>query len=95
MFSKVINQMCLITFSPWRIVDDCGGAFSMGAIGGAFFHSIKGYRNAPSVSLLHGCFSLSFSVCVCVCARVCVCESVRACVGAFMLYALNFDHMYL
>ncbi|XP_076468916.1 mitochondrial import inner membrane translocase subunit Tim17-A-like [Babylonia areolata] len=33
---------------PWRIVDDCGGAFSMGAIGGAFFHSIKGYRNAPS-----------------------------------------------
>lgn len=33
---------------PWRIVDDCGGAFSMGAIGGVFFHSIKGYRNAPS-----------------------------------------------
>jgi len=33
---------------PWRIVDDCGGAFSMGAIGGAFFHSIKGFRNSPT-----------------------------------------------
>ncbi|XP_064633385.1 mitochondrial import inner membrane translocase subunit Tim17-A-like isoform X2 [Lineus longissimus] len=34
--------------SPWRIVDDCGGAFAMGAIGGSVFHTIKGYRNAPS-----------------------------------------------
>lgn len=33
---------------PWRIVDDCGGAFSMGAIGGSLFHGIAGYRNAPS-----------------------------------------------
>lgn len=33
---------------PWRIVDDCGGAFTMGAIGGAVFQSIKGFRNAPS-----------------------------------------------
>ncbi|GAB1597959.1 mitochondrial import inner membrane translocase subunit Tim17-A-like [Argonauta hians] len=33
---------------PWRIVDDCGGAFSMGAIGGSVFHGIKGFRNAPS-----------------------------------------------
>ena len=40
-------------------------------------------------------------VCVCVCARarvracagLCVC--VRVCVCAFMLYALNFDNMYL
>ena len=31
------------------------------------------------------------------CARACVYESVcvRACVCAFMLYALNFDSMYL
>lgn len=34
--------------SPWRIVDDCGGAFTMGAIGGGMFHAIKGFRNAPS-----------------------------------------------
>ncbi|KAK3602935.1 hypothetical protein CHS0354_039354 [Potamilus streckersoni] len=33
---------------PWRIVDDCGGAFSMGAIGGSVFHGIKGLRNAPT-----------------------------------------------
>ncbi|XP_033332464.1 mitochondrial import inner membrane translocase subunit Tim17-B [Megalopta genalis] len=33
---------------PWRIVDDCGGAFTMGLIGGAVFQSIKGFRNAPS-----------------------------------------------
>ena len=32
-------------------------------------------------------------VCVCVCARARVC--VRVCVCAFMLYALNFDNMYL
>ena len=36
-------------------------------------------------------------VCVRARARACVCESVcvRACVCAFMLYALNFDNMYL
>lgn len=33
---------------PWRIVDDCGGAFTMGLIGGGVFQSIKGFRNAPS-----------------------------------------------
>lgn len=33
---------------PWRIVDDCGGAFTMGVIGGGVFQSIKGFRNAPS-----------------------------------------------
>jgi len=38
-------------FSPWRIVDDCGGAFALGAIGGTLFHSIKGFRHAPSVKL--------------------------------------------
>jgi len=33
---------------PWRIVDDCGGAFTMGAIGGGVFQAIKGFRNAPT-----------------------------------------------
>ncbi|ETE70965.1 Mitochondrial import inner membrane translocase subunit Tim17-B [Ophiophagus hannah] len=32
---------------PWRIVDDCGGAFTMGMIGGGVFQAIKGFRNAP------------------------------------------------
>ena len=36
-------------------------------------------------------------VCMCVYTRACMCESVCACmcVCAFMLYALNFDNMYL
>ncbi|CAG0915273.1 unnamed protein product [Notodromas monacha] len=34
--------------SPWRIVDDCGGAFAMGAIGGSVFQIFRGFRNAPS-----------------------------------------------
>jgi len=33
---------------PWRIIDDCGGAFSMGLIGGGFFNMIGGARNAPA-----------------------------------------------
>ena len=33
---------------PYRIVDDCGGAFAMGSIGGGVFQAIKGFRNAPS-----------------------------------------------
>lgn len=33
---------------PWRIVDDCGGAFTMGAIGGGLFQAVRGFRNSPS-----------------------------------------------
>ena len=33
---------------PWRIIDDCGGAFSMGLIGGSLFNGIQGFRNAPT-----------------------------------------------
>ncbi|EDW84753.1 uncharacterized protein Dwil_GK12968 [Drosophila willistoni] len=33
---------------PVRIVEDCGGAFAMGTLGGAFVNAIKGFRNAPS-----------------------------------------------
>ncbi|KAH8341563.1 probable mitochondrial import inner membrane translocase subunit Tim17 1 [Drosophila kikkawai] len=32
---------------PYRIVDDCGGAFAMGCIGGGIFQALKGFRNAP------------------------------------------------
>ena len=45
------------------------------------------------------CVCLSVCLCVCVFARACVCVFARACVCeslcAFMLYALNFDNMYL
>mmetsp|Transcript_10454 Transcript_10454/g.12286 ORF Transcript_10454/g.12286 Transcript_10454/m.12286 type:complete len:245 (-) Transcript_10454:43-777(-) len=39
---------------PWRIVDDVGGAFSMGAVGGGVYHIIKGSLNAPINSRLIG-----------------------------------------
>lgn len=46
--------------SPWRIVDDCGGAFTMGAIGGGIFQAIKGFRNSPVVSkILWRCIDCS------------------------------------
>ena len=39
---------------PHRILDDIGGAFSMGAIGGGVWHSIKGARNSPRGERLLG-----------------------------------------
>ncbi|XP_016962395.1 probable mitochondrial import inner membrane translocase subunit Tim17 1 isoform X2 [Drosophila biarmipes] len=33
---------------PFRIIEDCGGAFAMGALGGGVFQAIRGYRNAPA-----------------------------------------------
>jgi len=38
---------------PYRIIDDFGGAFAMGSIGGAVWHSVKGYRNAPPGARLY------------------------------------------
>lgn len=35
---------------PWRIIDDIGGAFSMGAVAGGGFNLIRGAWNAPSQS---------------------------------------------
>lgn len=35
--------------SPYVILNDFGGAFSMGAIGGGIWHGIKGARNSPRV----------------------------------------------
>ena len=42
---------------PWRIVDDVGGAFCMGNIGGGLFHAIKGARMAPAGARLAGSMS--------------------------------------
>jgi import inner membrane translocase subunit TIM17 len=35
------------TFCRYRILDDVGGAFGMGLVGGGIWHSIKGARNSP------------------------------------------------
>ncbi|CAM8967469.1 unnamed protein product [Rhodiola kirilowii] len=32
---------------PDRILDDVGGAFAMGAVGGSAFHFLKGVYNSP------------------------------------------------
>lgn len=39
---------------PYRIVDDVGGAFCMGSIGGGIWHYFKGLRNAPKGERLRG-----------------------------------------
>ncbi|XP_055960712.1 mitochondrial import inner membrane translocase subunit TIM17-2-like [Mercurialis annua] len=39
---------------PDRILDDIGGAFGMGAVGGSAFHFIKGTYNSPSGARLLG-----------------------------------------
>mmetsp|Transcript_11111 Transcript_11111/g.25176 ORF Transcript_11111/g.25176 Transcript_11111/m.25176 type:complete len:248 (-) Transcript_11111:188-931(-) len=39
---------------PHRIIDDLGGAFAFGAVGGAMFHSFKGARNAPRGERMSG-----------------------------------------
>ena len=39
---------------PWRIVDDVGGAFCMGCIGGGLWHTVKGARMAPAGARLAG-----------------------------------------
>ena len=32
---------------PYRIIDDAGGAFAFGLVGGGIWHSVGGFRNAP------------------------------------------------
>lgn len=39
---------------PWRIIDDVGGAFAMGSIGGSAFHTIKGSWNSSKGVRLTG-----------------------------------------
>jgi import inner membrane translocase subunit TIM17 len=39
---------------PHRIIDDLGGAFAMGAIGGTVWHSVVGARNSPSGERMAG-----------------------------------------
>mmetsp|Transcript_17858 Transcript_17858/g.42137 ORF Transcript_17858/g.42137 Transcript_17858/m.42137 type:complete len:229 (-) Transcript_17858:132-818(-) len=42
---------------PWRIVDDVGGAFTMGAVGGTVWHTIKGLRMSPKGGKIAGAVS--------------------------------------
>ena len=49
---------------PHRIIDDVGTAFSMGAIGGTFWHAFKGARSSPKGERLYGSVTGACSVCV-------------------------------
>jgi hypothetical protein len=46
-----------LTSSPYVILNDFGGAFAMGAIGGGIWHGIKGARNSPRGERLVGSLS--------------------------------------
>lgn len=39
---------------PYRIVDDLGGGFAMGCVGGAIFHFFKGAYNSPKSERFYG-----------------------------------------
>ncbi|PKI83433.1 Tim17p [Malassezia vespertilionis] len=42
---------------PWVILNDFGGAFAMGCIGGTIWHGVKGARNSPRGERLMGSIS--------------------------------------
>ncbi|KAK7204750.1 mitochondrial inner membrane translocase subunit Tim17/Tim22/Tim23/peroxisomal protein PMP24 [Myxozyma melibiosi] len=42
---------------PIVIINDFGGAFAMGVIGGTIWHGIKGFRNSPTGERRAGAFS--------------------------------------
>jgi import inner membrane translocase subunit TIM17 len=42
---------------PYRIYDDLGIGFTLGSVGGAVFHLIKGAKNAPRGERLSGAFA--------------------------------------
>ena len=42
---------------PYRIFDDVGSAFLIGAIGGSIWHAGKGWRNSPKGEKLRGILS--------------------------------------
>lgn len=48
---------------PYVILNDFGGAFAMGTIGGTLWHGIKGARNAPRVSANHTLLALPLFFC--------------------------------
>ena len=46
---------------PDRILDDIGGAFGMGAVGGGIWHLIKGVKNSPSGARTRGGIEVKFA----------------------------------
>lgn len=44
---------------PDRILDDIGGAFGMGALGGGFWHMYRGLKNSPKGYKIAGALDVS------------------------------------
>lgn len=42
---------------PYRVFDDMGSAFMLGAVGGSIYHFVAGMRNAPRHARLAGAFT--------------------------------------
>lgn len=42
---------------PWRVIDDAGSGFSIGAIGGGIYHFASGWRNSPQGTRFTGAVS--------------------------------------
>ena len=55
---------------PDRIIDDIGGAFAMGAVGGGVWHFIKGMKNSPPRFRLTGAVEVSGLLCTALCAAL-------------------------
>ena len=47
---------------PDRILDDIGGAFGMGAVGGGLWHFFKGLKNSPSNARMRGGLEVRFQL---------------------------------
>jgi hypothetical protein len=49
-------------FSTCRILDDIGGAFGMGGVGGGLWHLMKGMKNSPSGARFRGGIEVRISI---------------------------------
>ncbi|KAG7244843.1 hypothetical protein INR49_029862 [Caranx melampygus] len=49
---QTLDQKDSVENDPWRIVDDCGGAFTMGAIGGGIFQAGMSHRMRGSMTAI-------------------------------------------
>lgn len=47
---------------PDRILDDIGGAFGMGALGGGLWHTYRGLKNSPKGYKLVGTLDVSLQL---------------------------------
>ena len=58
---------------PDRILDDIGGAFGMGAVGGGIWHLIKGAKNSPTGARTRGGIEVLHNSQMKHGAHICVC----------------------